>query len=140
MEWDRRMTYPKKTKSNANNTQFIMILLALHFLFLNSCDRAIYARTEVRKDDSLFRIKKIDSINNYYLIYAKKGDSLYKIVSEKVRQQNCQRIKENGVYKLLLSSIWRENILIGNVNVSPSLTPHVNCLSFNDSTSKLCKR
>lgn len=89
-------------------------------------------------DSSLYRVYKIDSNNTYYLIYVKRKDSLFKIVSQKNENiKNSTLIKIGGQYDLKLNSIWTKGILIGGVNVSPSVTPNVTCLSFDDST-RIC--
>ncbi len=89
-------------------------------------------------DSSLYKVYKIDSINTYYLIYAKRKDSLYKVVSKKGENvESLITIKIGGQYDLKLNSIWTKKIMIGGVNVSPSVTPNVTCLSFDDST-KIC--
>ena len=85
--------------------------------------------------DSSFKVYKIDSINNYYLVYAKRHDSLFKIVSEKAINTNCEKIRVDNNYIMSLASIWTKPIMMGNLNVSPSMTPHVTCLGFDDSTS-----
>lgn len=93
------------------------------------------------KDDALFyNVYKIDSVNNYFLIYAKKNNSHYKIVSEKKELKCKEKIRINAGYRFSLQSIWTQEIWIGNINVSPSLTPHVTCLAFNDSTTICIER
>lgn len=84
--------------------------------------------------DSIFEVYRIDSINNFYLIYAKKADSIYKIVSSKKANMNCDNVKLHHKYYLPLQPIWTKPIMLGNVNVSPSQTPHVTGLYFDDST------
>ncbi len=94
----------------------------------------------ISNNDSLYKIYKIDSINNYYLIYAKRQDTLYKIVSKKEIIPNCIHVRVGEEYMLLLSSIWTKKIMIGNVNASPSVIPHVTCLGFDDSTEICLER
>lgn len=91
----------------------------------------------VNTDSTLYKVYKIDSLNNYYLIYAKKQNNLYKIVSKKEVLLGNDKVKVGGKYDLKLSSIWTAKIMVGGVNASPSITPHVTCLSFDDST-RIC--
>jgi hypothetical protein len=99
-----------------------------------------YFNTIAKPSDSLFTVNKIDSVNNYYLVYLKKGTNWYKIVSKKENLDNAKKIKVNSSYKFSLKSIWNQEILIGGVNVSPSLFPHVTCLSFDKETSICIER
>jgi hypothetical protein len=92
-----------------------------------------------RKDSSSSRylIYKIDSVHSYFLIYAKRADSLFKIVSKKELPANCEEIKVGEEYDLDLHSLWNTDIWIGDVNVKPSLIPHVTCFGF-DATTSIC--
>jgi len=112
----------------------IKIVLGL-FIILLGCNHSKSIQSS--SDSNLYKIYKIDSLNNYYLIYAKRKDTLYKIVSKKETALNSIKISYGGEYGLILSSIWNKSIMIGGVNVSPSMTPNVTCLSFDDST-KIC--
>jgi hypothetical protein len=86
---------------------------------------------------SSYKVYKIDSINTYYLIYAKKGDSLFKIVSKKESMINCSnKIRLNVSYSFKLHSSLT-GLRIGNVLVSPAELPHVSCYTYDDST-KIC--
>ncbi|MFL9485558.1 hypothetical protein ACI6Q2_22445 [Chitinophagaceae bacterium LWZ2-11] len=84
-----------------------------------------------------YKVYKIDSVNNYYFIYAKRRDTLYKIVSRKEVVPNCTGIKLNQEYSFILSSLWTKPIVVGNVDVSPSTTPNVTCISL-DGVTKVC--
>lgn len=54
-----------------------------------------------------YRVYKIDSINNYYLIYAKKEKQKYKIISEKVGIESHvgELIQSKSCYKFNLEDI-----------------------------------
>lgn len=85
--------------------------------------------------NNLFNIYKIDSINSYYVIYAKKNSTIYKIVSKKEILPDCSRIYSGKGYTLNLISIWNKQNKIGEVEITPSA--HINCKSLDDST-KVC--
>lgn len=85
--------------------------------------------------DNIYKVYKIDSVHSYYLVYAKRGDTLYKIVSKKQWQRNSNKIYVGGQYDFLLHSVWHQKIMIGNVDVSPSNMPHITCMNFDDSTA-----
>lgn len=89
----------------------ILITIVALFTFClgvksNSC---LNLCSSVRQDSVNYKVYKIDSINNYYLIYAKKGHTLFKIISKKESSKKCNRIKVNKVYKFQLHSILTVN-------------------------------
>jgi hypothetical protein len=88
----------------------------------------------VGKLETSYDIRKIDSINNWYLIYARKGDSLFKIVSKKTTIENCNKIQINKKYDLQLHSRIYGYAIAGKT-MSPQNTLLVNCFSFDDSTN-----
>lgn len=55
-----------------------------------------------------YEIVKIDSISSYYLIYARKNDSLFKIISEKRKplSKNCAPLRVNYNYSFSLESVF----------------------------------
>ena len=55
--------------------------------------------------DTLYHVYKIDSINNFYLIYAYKRGAKYKIVSQKRHCEINDKILKNGYYDFDLFSI-----------------------------------
>lgn len=84
-----------------------------------------------------YSVYKIDSINNYYLIYAKANDTLYKIISKKETIAAARKIETGKKYKFKLHSIWNQDIFINGLNASPRFVPHVTCLGF-DSITDIC--
>ena len=83
-----------------------------------------------------YRIYKIDSINNYYFIYAIKGEKHFKIISEKQEVCNAEKIEINGNYDLSLWS-WRKNppVINGVAINSMDMYMDIQWLSLDDSTS-----
>src|SRR5690606_13063798 len=73
----------------------------------NKMDNSKNTIIKSTRDSSMFYISQLDSINNLYIIYAKKGKSYYKILSEKLTQAapNCNRIKKYENYSLDVISI-----------------------------------
>jgi hypothetical protein len=87
------------------------------------------------KSLSSYKVYKIDSINTYYLIYARKGDSLYKIVSKKNVVGNCDSvIRLNSSYEFELHSSLTD-FKIGKIVVSPKATLNVPCFYYDASTT-----
>lgn len=74
----------------------------------------------------MYRINKIKTVGKYYVIYAVKNDSTYKIVSKKEKMSGCKKIKKNESYPLKFSKIQS---LAGS---------EVDCFSF-DAKTAICK-
>lgn len=83
-----------------------------------------------------YKVYKIDSVNSYYLLYAKSEDSVYKIVSKKDTLRNENRIQIKKSYPFNLHSILSKR-QIGNNTVLRKNSLLVNCFYYDDST-KIC--
>jgi len=86
----------------------LFIVLTLILLF--SCNNKVKSLLSVVNDnhEKFYKVYKIDSINNYYLIYLNDKQYNYKVVSEKADNINCrEKIKVNRKYRLELVSITR---------------------------------
>lgn len=94
-------------------------------------DKSVQKDRQRTNNPDTYRVYKIDSINSFYLIYAKKQDTLYKIVSRKAHLINCETIQINEWYPFILHSRLASR-KIGNVKIMPGL---VNCFYYGDSTS-----
>ncbi|WP_298761647.1 hypothetical protein [uncultured Psychroserpens sp.] len=74
------------------------------------------AKTEVSKDSNdKFKIVKIDSIANLYLIYASKQEKYYKIISKKTDSinGNCDRINYSSLYNFKLDTLYNYREFFG---------------------------
>jgi len=93
----------------------------------------------VQKND-LYTIYKIDSINSFYLIYAKKGVELYKIVSKKdIEDLNFSKIQVNNNYSFVLRSHYF-NTVTRKMDILPENSLLVNCYYYDDSTAICLER
>lgn len=110
-------------------TIFSIIIIALI-----ACSQSNTGHSSEKMATSSYKVYKIDSINNYYLIYASRKDSLYKIVSKKETVQNCNRIMKNDEYEFKLHSVLT-NRRIGGKEILPQNSLLVNCFFYDDSTS-----
>jgi hypothetical protein len=111
----------------------LFVSIFIIWIFSNSTDKM--AKSSIRYEQVSYEVYKIDSVHSYYLIFAKRDDSLFKIVSKKDSSLAYRKIQAGQKYNLTLNSLWNQDIWIGNTNVKPSLTPNVTCLGFDDSTS-----
>lgn len=61
------------------------------------------------QDTTKHRVYKIDSINNYYIIYTQKNSENFKVVSEKFRAPECIQIVVGNSYNFKLHSVFSSN-------------------------------
>ncbi len=114
--------------------------LSLLLILSVSCSVSKLSSSKQRGNYSnYYKVYKIDSVNNFYLIYARKRDSLYKIVSQKHATANCVRIQENGEYEFTLHSSL-SNRSVGTDVILPQNSLSVNCFNYNDSTTICLER
>lgn len=112
---------------NFKNLKIIVLPLLALYISL-SCN----SNKNIMTDKNLYyTVYKIDSLNNYYLLYVKKNDSLYKIVSKKTGFTKCEKIKINNHYKFKLHSIFKEGL---KLNGNPVLLGQVDCIGFEQNT------
>jgi hypothetical protein len=113
-----------------------LIFITLIGFISSKSSRANYPIGEL---PTSYKVYKIDSINNWYLIYARKGDSLYKIVSKKMSIENCNRIRIHKSYEFRCHScIYGDKI--AEKTILPQYTLLVTCFSFDDSTNICLER
>jgi hypothetical protein len=66
-----------------------------------------------------YKIKKIENHKNFYIIYASRNDSLFKIIADKedsVSCSYCEKIHRGGWYKLNLRDKNRQEFDGGYIN------------------------
>ena len=79
---------------------------------------------KVTNCDSLFSVFRVDSIDNYYLVYAKMNNLKYKIISKK---DSCiNKIQFQKLYKLSLKSVFS--------GVSSYTRLSLSCYTFDNNT------
>lgn len=84
----------------------IISILSIIILIITGCK---VNRNYIKQDVNSYKIIKIDSLENLNVFYAKKNDSVYKIVTEKNKLRNCIEIKINSNYHLKLESVFPKN-------------------------------
>jgi hypothetical protein len=77
---------------------FVFILSLM--LLLVSCKTKVPQNNSKTISAPLYEIYKIDSVKNYYIIYAKKDRLKFKILSKKQNQYQCDELKINSKYLL----------------------------------------
>lgn len=106
-------------------------ILALIILIIAMSFCAPLRRTIDHK--AYYTVTKLDSIGNYYLIYAMRNDSTFQIASEKTRVVNCDQLKVNSKYLFELKS----RIFTGEVNgrkITTATNDLVKCVGLDRDT------
>lgn len=87
--------------------------------------------------DSLYVIKSIDSVNNWYVILAVKRDSSYKIVVKKEKEHDakCEKpIVVGQSYHLELHSRKNEAPVINGIKIKPVNYLDIQCYTYDENT------
>ncbi|MFW5879713.1 MAG: hypothetical protein ACOCUV_02705 [bacterium] len=117
-----------------------LILLILLMYFACGHNISVFNnQTKLLMDDS-YQVIKIDSLNNYYLIYAENNDRLYKIVSRKEDSLNGIKIQVNNYYKFDLFSIRDSAPTINGVRLLPQNYLDIECYTYDENTAICIER
>lgn len=76
----------------------------------------------------IYKVVRIDSIKTVYVIYARKGNELFKIVSIK-NSDSCKRISVGEVHAFVLMSRVPKNF--NGQDISPRTVPHLTGIHVN---------
>lgn len=89
----------------------------------------------VSDNNTNYLIKKIDKNNSWYIIYAERKDTLFKIVSyaESKVDENCKKIVVGGKYDFELKSKKENAPIIGGVKLDP--VGYTGCYEFDKETT-----
>ncbi|WP_155847217.1 hypothetical protein [Algoriphagus marincola] len=112
------------------------LLVYTYLLFMIFSCSSSKGFTQDGNIDSKYRIKKIKTKNSWYIIYAEKQDSLYKIVVGKPNTINddCKKIVVGKYYDLELKSRRDNTPEINGVKLKPVNYLDVECYSYDEDT------
>jgi len=96
--------------------------LVIYVIIVVCCCYSCTSPKSLRKQSSdMYHIEAIVSKNSWYIIYAEKQDTLYKIVS--ARQENegsrCRKIRQGGFYSFELVSHGSNIPVINGIKLAP---------------------
>ena len=83
--------------------EFLFVILFLLLFFKCTTNKPL-----IFKNDNYFLVKKIDSLDNVYIIYIERNDSIFKIVSKR-ESNNCKPIQVGKYYLFKLKSVFPDN-------------------------------
>lgn len=109
-------------------TFFVFILLVGIFY---SCANSKAVSSNNITGEEKYKILRINIINDIFIIYAQKQDSLYKILSKKevIIKPNCRELIIGNSYELELESLYPKTFL-GKYDLSPNNLPTVSGIDF----------
>lgn len=81
------------------------ILITISVLFISFSTIIPNNKYLTFQNSKKYRVYKIDSINDFYVIYAKKEKTIYKIISKKDNLISKNKIRINKYYKFNLRSM-----------------------------------
>ena len=112
-----------------------LIKICVVFLF-HSC---LSTQNTINSNTGLYKIKKIQTKNDWYIIYAEKQDSTFKIVSgsEIGLNSECEKIRVGKSYAFELKSRRNNVPEINGVKLSPVNYLDIECYSF-DKDTEIC--
>lgn len=109
--------------------KYLMIIILI--LYASSCTTTTNIRN--LKMVGLYKVTKIKSDKNVYIIEASRNDSIFKILSEKnlKREEECNKIKKNYHYNFTLKKLFPLD------NSSGSLVSMVEKYEYNGTIVKI---
>ena len=100
---------------------------------LVSCARGLHGAVMAGPISDRVRVQKITTVNDFYLVYVRRGDSLFKVISKKAEVEGCKPIRKKGYYNLRLrSTALRE---VNGVPLPPQNALLVNCFTLDERTT-----
>ncbi|SHN06891.1 hypothetical protein SAMN05444360_1358 [Chryseobacterium carnipullorum] len=111
-------------------TYLNLILITVLMITATSCK----PRQSAQLSNYPYKVEKIDSLNNYYIIYILNSDKKYQIVSKKTKS-NCNIIKVNQTYpSFIFEPLIKENDYIPKDRPANYLDFVPNKIILDDST------
>lgn len=110
------------------------LLLFLIVVFVVSCKNS---KLTNKAQNLSYLVKKIDSKNNWHIIYASKQDTLFKIIVGKEinTPYDCDKIKVGEYYNFKLHSRKQSPLEINGVKVQPVNQLDIQCYAYDKETS-----
>jgi hypothetical protein len=116
----------------------LVVLLAVLIFSCSFFNKELQQTTKGDNEKEYYKILKIDSLNNIYIIYVRKVDSLFKILSLKESTKRCNSIEVDRYYPLKLSSLFPKKFL-GKHDLSPESLPYVSGVVFHGTSVQIEK-
>ena len=111
-----------------------LVYLLISMLLIASCS-SIKKSIPMAQEGISYRIKKIEKKNSWYIIYADRKDTLYKIVSKADTNLNrdCKKIIVGEWYDFDLKSKKANSPTIGDIKLNP--IGYTGCYQYDNETT-----
>lgn len=114
--------------------------LIILFLFCYcSCD-SLKVPKEQDEISKLFKIEDIKSKNSWNIIYASKNDTLYKIITKKIKTSRCNKIMIGESYNIILNETPNNYLIINGLKINKTPSRHINCFGYDNETDICLER
>ena len=97
----------------------LLLFIASMFIGCSVMNNNSLCREDKSNRTTLFKIKSIKDKGKFYIIYAKRNDSLFKILSDPKVKANGEKIKVNHNYRLELKKIFPRDSIFG-IAIAPN--------------------
>ena len=97
----------------------LLLFIASMFIGCSVMNNSSICREGESNRMTLFKIKAIKDKGKFYIIYAKRNDSLFKILTDPKVKANGEKIKVNHYYKLELKKIFPRDSIFG-IAIAPN--------------------
>lgn len=98
-----------------------LIFILLFFISISCIQKKYIKQNHILETSELYRICKIKNKKSFFIIYANRNDSIFKIVSSKNKKKsNCEKIKIKREYALDLIKIFPLDSIMGYA-IAPNL-------------------
>jgi len=96
-------------------------------LISGGCNKKLFIKQSYNSGQ--YRIKRVEKYNGFFIIYASRNDSIFKIISYKEEPgfyNDFEKIQRRGMYNLKLENYYKRDIEMGYYGLHLSLTLIIN--------------
>jgi hypothetical protein len=103
-----------------------ILFLLFVILISGGCNKKLFIKQSYNSGQ--YRIKRVEKYNGFFIIYASRNDSVFKIISYKEEPgfyYDFEKIQRRGVYNLKLENYYKRDIEMGYYGLHLSVTLNV---------------
>ncbi|WP_334126982.1 hypothetical protein [Empedobacter brevis] len=109
------------------------LLITIVIFFFISCNSS----KQLSENKIEYKVDKIESLNNWNIIYLSRGYNKYKLVSLKTENKECHKIKEGKTYNFILHSRRENPPIINGIKLEPVNYLDLHCYAY-DNETEIC--
>ncbi|PKP46651.1 MAG: hypothetical protein CVT94_13950 [Bacteroidetes bacterium HGW-Bacteroidetes-11] len=103
-----------------------ILFLLFVILISGGCNKKLFIKQSYNSGQ--YRIKRVEKYNGFFIIYASRNDSVFKIISYKEEPgfyNNFEKIQRRRMYKLELENYYKREIEMGYYGLHLSVTLNI---------------